>query len=41
MGWDKEKKVQFIIASEATGKFCEVRNTLQMHSGFLYYMRQL
>ena len=34
MGWDKEKNVQFIIASEATGKFCELRNNLQMCSAF-------
>lgn len=39
MGWDKEKNVQFIIAREATGKFCELRNALQMCSAFpVYYM---
>lgn len=37
----KRKRCNFIIASEATGKFCELRNTLQMYSGFLvYYMGQ-
>lgn len=37
MGWDKEKNVQFIIATEATGKFCELQNTLQMSSAFPVY----
>lgn len=38
MGWDKEKNVQFIIATEATGKFCELQNTLQMSSAFPVYL---
>lgn len=37
MVWEEERNMEFIIANEATGKFCGLRNTLQMHSGFLVY----
>lgn len=35
MGQEKERRVEFIIAFEATGKFSGLRNTLQMFVGFL------
>lgn len=35
MGWEKERKVEFIIAVEAMGKLSGLRNTPQMCSGFL------
>lgn len=37
MDWEKKREVKFIFASEAAGKFCGLRNTLQMHRGFLGY----
>lgn len=35
MGQEKERRVEFIIAFEATGKFSGLRNTLQMFVGIL------
>lgn len=35
MGWEKERKMEFIIVVEATGQLSELRNMLPIYSGFL------